>query len=591
MNKPTTIANGRALPRRIQDKLSSWLMLAMLSLFCLQSIHAAGSATWNVTQTNGIWYSAPNWTPATVPNTISDTATFGVSNITTLTEAPGGYLSNLGSFVFTPGASAYTITFARTLTNSPSMIGAGVMNDSGILQTFFIPISQEFRDENQYNNVVWFINSATAGTLTQWTVRGSSYGAYRPAEFIFSDTATAASATIIVSPGGSDPGGDDGDGYGGLLNFKGSSTADHATITVNGGPAGGFYGSPANAFFMDNATAANATITTTGGTIPLGYGGFVDFYGDSTAASATITNQGGAVSDGGVGLTTFRDTATAGNATLIANAGVSGAHGGVVNFYGDSTGGTARCELFGNGKLAIGLHDAPGVTVGSVEGNGLISLGTRTLTVGSNNLSTTFSGTIQDGASLTKIGTGTLILSGGNRHSQGTTVNDGTLLVNNRVGSGTGKGPVSVNAGTLGGSGIIAGNVTVGDGVGEQGFLMPGGGTARSLVSTTVNGSVYIRSDGVLQLRINSKTGESDRLIANGVTIEANGFPTFVTDDLGRKRLPAGRVFTLIENTSSDPIVGSFVNLHDGDRIAFGRNNFIVSFTGGDGNDLTFTVE
>ena len=397
---------------------------------------------------NNVWDFASNWTPATIPNTISDTATFGVSNVTAIGYAPGGLLSNLGTFAFNQGASAYTIYFATNL--YPARIGAGVVNDSGILQTFSIPPSGEFRDQDETNNMVSFINSATAGTLTQWTVRGSNTGAYRPAELFFNDTATAASATIIVNPGGSDIGGEDGDGFGGILDFRGSSTADHATITVTGGAAGADYGSPPDAYFTDNATAANATITTTGGTIPLGHGGVLEFFSNSTAASATITNQPGAVAGGRPGQTFFWDTATAGNATIITNAGTNGASGGLVLFYGQADGGTARFELFGNGTLDIRFSLAPGVTVGSVEGDGLVVLGAHALTVGSNNLSTTFSGVIQDsdsesGGALVKIGSGTLSLIGANTYTGGTTVTSGTLIVGNESGSATGTGAVQVN--------------------------------------------------------------------------------------------------------------------------------------------------
>jgi len=59
-------------------------------------------------------------------------------------------------------------------------------------------------------------------------------------------------------------------------------------------------------------------------------------------------------------------------------------------FPQNSLGGTARCELFGNGTVDLSPHLAPGITTGSVEGDGLIFLGARNLTLGSNNLSTTF---------------------------------------------------------------------------------------------------------------------------------------------------------------------------------------------------------
>jgi len=54
------------------------------------------------------------------------------------------------------------------------------------------------------------------------------------------------------------------------------------------------------------------------------------------------------------------------------------------------------------------------------------------LTVGGNNASTTFSGNLSDlngGGSLTKTGTGLLLLSGENSYGGGTTVSSGTLEV------------------------------------------------------------------------------------------------------------------------------------------------------------------
>ena len=54
-------------------------------------------------------------------------------------------------------------------------------------------------------------------------------------------------------------------------------------------------------------------------------------------------------------------------------------------------------KVFGNGFLDIGGHNAPGVSIGSIQGSGLVFLGALNLTVGSNNRSTNFSGLIQDG--------------------------------------------------------------------------------------------------------------------------------------------------------------------------------------------------
>src|SRR4029079_6817702 len=85
----------------------------------------------------------------------------------------------------------------------------------------------------------------------------------------------------------------------------------------------------------------------------------------------------------------------------------------------------------------------------SLSGNALTVNGT-----GNTLISSIISG-IPAGSTLTKDGSGTLTLTGTNIYTGDTAVNDGTFLVNNTAGSGTGTGSVTVsNAGTtLGGTG------------------------------------------------------------------------------------------------------------------------------------------
>lgn len=115
----------------------------------------------------------------------------------------------------------------------------------------------------------------------------------------------------------------------------------------------------------------------------------------------------------------------------------------------------ARVEVFGNGTLDISDHK--GMGVGSIEGDGVVLLAANTLTVGSNGMSTIFSGIIKEGGasggSLAKTGIGTLTLNGASTYTGGTTVSQGTLVLSNTSGVATGTGSVLVNAGTLGGSG------------------------------------------------------------------------------------------------------------------------------------------
>src|SRR5262249_43688413 len=163
----------------------------------------------------------------------------------------------------------------------------------------------------------------------------------------------------------------------------------------------------------NTATAGNATITNNGGTVSGASGGVTTFsgflqlpffFGSATAGKATIINNGANVSGADGGETMFvtdpnssnpRGASSAGDATLIANGGTGGGQGGAVLFKGFSTGGTSRIEVFGNGALDISFHNAPGVTVGSIEGDGNVFLGSNNLTVGASNIGTTFSGMIQ----------------------------------------------------------------------------------------------------------------------------------------------------------------------------------------------------
>jgi autotransporter-associated beta strand protein len=255
-------------------------------------------------------------------------------------------------------------------------------------------------------------------------------------------------------------------------------------------------------------------------------------------------------------------------------------------------------ELFNNGTLSIAYHmSGSPIGVGSIEGDGYIFLGSNNLTVGRNGLSTTFSGVIRDGTpgrlfgrgSITKIGRGNLLLRHRNTYSGGTIVKNGTLVINNVTGSGTGTGPVQIEGGKLAGKGIIAGAVTVGTASGPGAVLSPGylhgPGSPGAL---TIQSPLTFNSDATYEIEVNSSRGTADEVVALGVTINSGAQVLFV--DLGNGTFAPGSVLTVINNTSATPIAGTFSNLPNDSTFSSNGNSYQVNYQGGDGNDLTLTV-
>jgi autotransporter-associated beta strand protein len=556
----------------------TWVFLpsaAAILTFLLSTTNSsfAGSATWKANAANAEWFTANNWVQGTIPNAPGDTATFASSNRTSI-DIP--FDVEVNGIVFNPGASAFTIASNPAAVPVITISGVGITNNSGIVQHFVV---------NAGAAQISFLNSATAGSSTAFTSFGTiTFGASSTADnatftnnaFLnFANTATAGDATFTNNS---------------VLIFDDNSTASNGTFnngTLN--TSGGFiqFGEDSS----DAPTAGNGIFNNLGSPSNTVGGGFVVIH-FGTAGDATFINDGATASGGIAGETLFQDTGDAGNAILIANGGVGGGDGGSIQFATASTGGTARVEVFGNGNLDISGHNAPGLTTGSIQGNGAVFLGADDLTVGTNNLGTTFSGLIQDGGSgggtggsLTKAGTGKLTLTKSNTYTGGTTITKGTLLVTNRSGSATGSGPVQVNAGTLGGTGRISGAATIGTAT-TAATLAPGNGAR--LGALTLLNTLTFNSRATCKVNLNSNSATGAQVVATGVTINSGALVSI--RDLGTTKLPSGTAFTIISNTATTAIAGTFSNLADGSTLIVGSNTYHVSYEGGDGNDLTLTV-
>jgi len=414
-------------------------------MFLFPALVCAESAQWNLNPTSDDWNTAANWTPMTVPNGPTDIATFALSNTTNVSISED---TEISSIMFTSAAAnAYAMTVTRfTLTIS----GVGIINNSAVPQQF---VANGGEAVNGEFGSIRFSNSATAGSSAIF-INNHGTNNFFGGITLFSNTSTAGGATFINNNGTVG-----GDQFQGETMFIDNSTAGSGTFINNGSIISNLVNS-GSTDFHDSSTAGNATITNNGAAASDSFGGISFLANNSSVSNGTFINNAGTVSGAFGGFMDFLGNATAASGTLIANgATISGAGGGQIYFSQDSTGGTSRIEVFGNGSLDISDRNAPGLTVGSIEGDGEIFLGANNLTVGSNNLSTTFSGVIQDdgfGGSLTKIGPRTLILSGTNTYTGDTNVDGGVLQIDGSISSNAFVDPGA----TLAGSGTVNGNVT-----------------------------------------------------------------------------------------------------------------------------------
>ncbi|MEO5717380.1 MAG: hypothetical protein ABIR29_02285, partial [Chthoniobacterales bacterium] len=163
-----------------------------------------------------------------------------------------------------------------------------------------------------------------------------------------------------------------------------------------------------------------------------------------------------------------------------------------------------------------------------------------------------------------------------------------TLLAENTAGSALGVDPVQVNSGTLGGKGIIAGQVTIGDGTSVEAFLAPGASSRRSVATLTLQDSLTFAEFSNYLWKLNTKKARADEVVASGVSIGASAL--FQARGIGNEPLGVGTTFTAIQNTATTPIVGQFTNLADGTVITVSGIRLQADYEGGDGNDLTLTV-
>ena len=198
-------------------------------------------------------------------------------------------------------------------------------------------------------------------------------------------------------------------------------------------------------------------------------------------------------------------------------------------------------------------------------------------------INATWAGPISGGGTLTKTGTGVLVLSNNaSTHTGPLAVNVGTLMVDGTMPSPS----VTVASGaTLAGSGALSGNVTVNSG----GSLAPGGS-----VGTLDTGNLSLT--GILAAEIdqnNGGPGIADLLDVSGsVTLNA---ATLDLEILNAASLEGEGTYLLVANDSSDAVNGSFAAITG--LPPYYAASVDYAFSGmdsigriGDGNDIAVTL-
>ncbi|RUL78793.1 autotransporter-associated beta strand repeat-containing protein [Dyella choica] len=252
-----------------------------------------------------------------------------------------------------------------------------------------------------------------------------------------------------------------------VAEVKATGALGKGNVEVASSSALDFIGTPSNI-----VSAGSRTIT-------VDNGGNISFGNNSTLGSATLNMANGA--QGTIGGASIGDAhisnsgvlivedANSGNAVLT-NVGSSttpsGSQvgnpfaymGGIFGFFGNND--LSQATVVNNAGSALFITGTPGDTsalsMGSLSGGGAVLLGTNedannnplplTLTLGGLNQNDTLGGIIDDSAinnnqsagdSLTKIGTGTLTLTGTDTYTGVTTISNGSLQIGNGGTSGS----------------------------------------------------------------------------------------------------------------------------------------------------------
>ena len=507
-----------------------WWALALVLLVGAAAELAAATCTWTGGGGDTNWSTGANW-GGTAPVAGDGLVFDGSTRLTPNNDLAAN--TSFASITFAATAGAFTIG------GNAITLAGGLTNSSAATQTLSLAVvlSGTVTVTATTNPVI--LNGVLSGTGALVTAGAS--GVTLGTNNTFTGGTTISAGTLSAG----------GTGLGtGLVTVSAGGTlaaSGGAGITsqyFNTTPAAGNFNTQAllqaHLATQTLALLANATTLnfgTTGGSFPAPYASNASFFEALYTANLTI---------GTAGVYTFTTNSDDGTMLWIDNTLVvsnNGTHGmtlvsGAISLsagvhtlmmgYFDGNGGYGLvAQISGPGNTTMVDISTANVAlapthleVASLAGAGAVSLAAGDLVVGRDGTSTTFSGIISGSGNVTKLGAGTLTLSGTNTFSGTTRITAGNLQIGNGGTTGTlGSGAVIDNA-TL--TAALSDAASLTNSISGSGALtMNGTGTLTLGMNNTYTGATTV-SQGTLNA-CGVALGTGAVTVASGATLAVTG--------------------------------------------------------------------
>src|SRR6516225_4392019 len=383
---------------------------------------------------------------STASNSLAIGGGCGCNPVGTLTIADGGVVNSPGATSIgagstlnlgTGGLAGAIVTpaiandgqiianFTDALTLAAAISGAGALSKAGS-GTLILTGSNTYGGGTTITGgTLQLGNGGASGSITGDVVDNGTFAINRSDTFAFGGVISGTGTFAQIGPGTTIL--TAANTYSGGTAINGGALAVAADANLGAASGGLAFGGGTLQFLSGFTTNRAVTLNAAGGSF--------DTNGNNAALGGPISGAGGLTKLGSGALTLLGSSSYTG-ATAV-NAGTLRA--GAANAFAP---GSAFTVAAGAALDLNGFNQS----IGSLAGAGSVTVGAATLTTGSDNTSTTFSGTISGTGGLTKIGAGALTLTGVSSYTGATAVNGGTLSPGNSIGTLTVNGSLVMTA-------------------------------------------------------------------------------------------------------------------------------------------------